>query len=350
MLAGSRRWYDELSREDCVRNEFEDYARGIGIVLVVYGHVLRGLMNADLVPAHHWLVQTDYAIYTFHMPLFFFLSGLHVERGLRRGRPAFLASKLQTVVYPYVLWSILQGLAQWLLSGDTNQRFYLADLESVFWNPFGQFWFLYALFLCQVLVCLATTQRTKLVFVTVASYFVGSVFDAGIFTTALKFFLFFVSGIFLADYLHAMVSRFATIRGVVVTFVLLCGAIYVARQLGAYDSVWALPAAVLGILLVCEVALLTTRVGAFRVLRTLGIASMPIYLAHILFGSGSRIVLMHFHADNLYLQLCVGGACGLSLPLVLYLFVAKLRLEKYFGFPAIPTVAIRPARVADALN
>ncbi|WP_341313079.1 acyltransferase family protein [Paraburkholderia sp. IMGN_8] len=333
-----------------MRNEFEDYARGIGIVLVVYGHVLRGVMNADLVPAHHWLIPTDYAIYTFHMPLFFFLSGLHVERGLRWGRPAFLASKLQTVVYPYLLWSVLQGLAQWVLSDDTNQRFALADLENIFWNPFGQFWFLYALFLCQVLVCVATTQRKKLVLATVVSYFVGSVFDAGIFTTALKFFLFFASGIFLAGHLHTMVLRFATMRGVVVTFMSLCGAIYVAQQFGGYDSVWALPSAVLGILLVCEVALLTTRLGAFRVLRTLGIASMPIYLAHILFGSGSRIVLMHFHADNLYLQLCVGVVCGLSLPLLLYFFVARMRLEKYFGFPAIPAVAIHRARVADAMN
>lgn len=333
-----------------MRNEFEDYARGIGIVLVVYGHVLRGLMNADLVPAHHWLIQSDYAIYTFHMPLFFFLSGLHVERGLRRGRPGFLGSKLQTIVYPYVLWSIVQGLTQWMLSNDTNQRFYLSDLGDILWSPFGQFWFLYALFLCQVLICLTTTQRTRLVLATVAAYIVGRIFDAGIFTIALKFFLFFAAGILLAGNLNAIVSRFATIKGAFVTFALLCGAIYVAHKLGDYDSVWALPAAALGILLVCEVALLITRVGTFGVLRILGLASMPIYLAHILFGSGARIVLMHLHVDNLYLQLCVGVVCGLALPLMLYFVVARLRMERYFGFPVSRNVPLHPGRVADALN
>lgn len=333
-----------------MRNEFEDYARGIGIVLVVYGHVLRGLMNADLIPAHHWLTQSDYAIYTFHMPLFFLLSGLHVERGLRRGRPGFLSAKLQTIVYPYLLWSVMQGLVQWMLSNDTNQPFYLADLGRIFWSPFGQFWFLYALFLCQVLVCLSTTQRTRLVLATVVAYFVGSVFDAGIYTIALKFFLFFAGGILLANHLHSLTSRFANLRGVAITFALLCAAIYGARQLGDYDSVWALPAAALGILLVCELALLISRINGFGLLKTLGLASMPIYLAHILFGSGARIVLMHLRVENIYVQLVVGLVCGLALPLMLYLIVARLRLEKYFGFPVSRSVPLQPRRVVDALN
>jgi fucose 4-O-acetylase-like acetyltransferase len=347
-------------REGWVRDDFEDCARGIGIVLVVYGHVLLGLMNADLVPAHHWLISSASAIYTFHMPLFFLLSGLHVERGLRRGRKSFLTSKLQTIVYPYLLWSVIQGLVQWVMSANANHRFYLSDMTDILWDPIGQFWFLYALFLCQLFVCLATAQRLRLVAVAIVGYFLGIAFGPNILTIALKYFLFFAGGILLAGNLRAIVTRCATPRGVGITFVALCVAVYLAHGVGNTGTDWALPelslglralpAAVLGILLVCEIALLISQTGERTLLRVLGIASMPIYLVHILAGSGARIVLMHFHVDNLYLNLCVGVVCGLVFPLALYFVVAKMRLEKYFGFPKARAIAFEPARVADALN
>jgi peptidoglycan/LPS O-acetylase OafA/YrhL len=147
---------------------------------------------------------------------------------------------------------------------------------------------------------------------------------------------------------------------VAITFVALCAAIYMAHGLGNTGTDWALPetalspralpAAVLGILLVCEIALLVSRSGERGLLRVLGIASMPIYLVHILAGSGVRIVLMHFHVGNVYLHLCVGVVCGLLFPLALYFVVARMHLEKYLGFPKARAIAFEPARVADALN
>ncbi|WP_181969856.1 acyltransferase family protein [Paraburkholderia sp. DHOC27] len=343
-----------------MRDDFEDCARGIGIVLVVYGHVLIGLMNADLVPAHHWLISTDSAIYTFHMPLFFMLSGLHVERGLSRGRQGFLSSKLQSIVYPYFLWSVIQGLVQLMMSANANHRFYPSDMLDIFWNPIGQFWFLYALFLCQIFVCVTTTQRLRLVFIAIVAYFIGIALDANILTIALKFFLFFAAGILLAGNLRSIVTRFATLRGVGVTFIAFCVAIYLAHGLGNTGTDWALPetalglrtlpAALLGILLVCEIALLISQSGKGAVLRVLGLASMPIYLAHILAGSGARIALLHIHVENVYLHLLVGVACGIAFPLALYFVAGRLRLEKYLGFPRARGVTFQPARVADALN
>lgn len=58
------------------RNLWVDYAKAIGILLVVYGHVVRGLLNGGIITenvAFHELV--DSIIYTFHMPLFFFCPG-----------------------------------------------------------------------------------------------------------------------------------------------------------------------------------------------------------------------------------------------------------------------------------
>lgn len=60
-----------------VRIDWQDSARGFGILLVVYGHVVRGLFQSDILTSPAW-ARADFAIYTFHMPLFFFLSGLNV--------------------------------------------------------------------------------------------------------------------------------------------------------------------------------------------------------------------------------------------------------------------------------
>jgi fucose 4-O-acetylase-like acetyltransferase len=60
------------------RIAWADYAKGMGIILVVYGHSARGLMSSGMIPSVSIFSVVDYTIYTFHMPLFFFLSVMFV--------------------------------------------------------------------------------------------------------------------------------------------------------------------------------------------------------------------------------------------------------------------------------
>lgn len=93
------------------RNLWVDYGKAIGIVLVVYGHVVRGLLAAGIIEDHIFLHKlVDSVIYSFHMPLFFFLSGLFFWHSMsNRGANGVFLSKIDTVFYPFVLWSILQA-------------------------------------------------------------------------------------------------------------------------------------------------------------------------------------------------------------------------------------------------
>ena len=61
------------------RKDWVDYAKGIGIILVVYGHLLSSGYHAGLSIPKHFFELSDSIVYTFHMPLFFLLSGLFVE-------------------------------------------------------------------------------------------------------------------------------------------------------------------------------------------------------------------------------------------------------------------------------
>ena len=91
------------------RNVWVDYAKAIGIILVVYGHVARGVFNAGLPMDEGEFVLVDSIIYSFHMPLFFFLSGLFFRFAAKAGRGGLIINKVDTIVYPFIVWSLLQG-------------------------------------------------------------------------------------------------------------------------------------------------------------------------------------------------------------------------------------------------
>src|SRR4029079_13073257 len=92
--------------------------------------------------------QALFAIYTFHMPLFFLLSGLMVEPRLARGARHFIGRLLPTVVWPYLLWSVLQFSAIALMGSLVTRPAgpWWPTILALPWRPVSQFWFLHALF------------------------------------------------------------------------------------------------------------------------------------------------------------------------------------------------------------
>lgn len=80
------------------RIKYIDIAKGIGIFLVVLGHVSTNVTLGGY-------------IYSFHMPLFFFLSGLTA----RFTSEDFLIKKLKTLLIPYYFWYFVFFLYWFLL-------------------------------------------------------------------------------------------------------------------------------------------------------------------------------------------------------------------------------------------
>ncbi|MBR8299728.1 acyltransferase [Burkholderia dolosa] len=331
-----------------------DVARGAGIILVVYGHVLRGVVSSGLVPAglpDALFAWNDYAIYTFHMPLFFFLSGLHVCSSLRRAPHGFLWSKVRTIAYPYLLWSLLQGGAQIAMaSHGTNHPFTVADLVAIGWRPFAQFWFLYALMLCMLAVWLLA-QRVPALARTPMSppvrgwlaggaalgLALGATTQWGILSTALMNWPFFVAGIVASDVLPRWLERNSGSRACAATAALFVAAVALAHAFGGATSVWAVPAAFAGIALTLQLAhrhaSSPARAGW---LAALGCASMPIYLMHILVMAGVRIVLMRAGITNLAVHLALGTLAGVAIPMAVYLAALRVGVAQAAGFPPWP--------------
>jgi fucose 4-O-acetylase-like acetyltransferase len=150
------------------RDQFLDIAKGIAIMLVILGHVLQG-MRHDF---DNWLAFKS--VYSFHMPLFIFLSGavtslvpfqsvatdqragtfwLTFLRAVQRSAPRLLL--------PFMSWTIIG----WYV----NQReiVSLTDwLVKVYRSPDNSLWFLLLAFECLVLwrawTCLRDALRATI--------------------------------------------------------------------------------------------------------------------------------------------------------------------------------------------
>ena len=123
-----------------------DYAKGIGIFLVVLGHVCRGAkLSSILAPsiAH----SIDRWIYAFHMPIFFFVCGLLIQPAASKPLKDFIIDKLKTIAYPYFVWSIIQGVLVLTAFKYTNSSMSLSYILQIIYQPILIFWFFYVLFI-----------------------------------------------------------------------------------------------------------------------------------------------------------------------------------------------------------
>jgi acyltransferase len=137
-----------------MRLHWIDALKGMGIMLVVFAH-------------HSLPVALDTYIFSFHMPLFFFISGFLFDFGKYAESGAnFVKGRFRLLIVPYFGFALLTCLFYYLLDtgfqpGVTNIDFFrnsaLYDLYSIFYalgplvsyNP--PLWFLTCLFMTELL-------------------------------------------------------------------------------------------------------------------------------------------------------------------------------------------------------
>jgi fucose 4-O-acetylase-like acetyltransferase len=321
-----------------------DYAKAIGIILVVYGHVARGLITANMPGADQpWMQAIDRIIYSFHMPLFFLLSGLSFRESLlRRGSRGLLLGKVDTIVYPYVVWSLIQGLTQVALSRVTNAHASLAEASSFLWHPIGQFWFLFflmAIFLLATAVSVLSRGVRPWLLIAIFGVLYLAFRDDRLTYGA----FYFSCGVVFdrhREVLWQALRRCTTLLGLVVVALQLA---WVAnRDPHSTDIV---PAAIDGVVALFAIAFVlgvTTHLAQRRStwLADLGRQSMSIYVMHIIAGSGARIVMVKFMGiHGLPMHLVVGTLAGIALPLATQLPIVKRRLPFLLTPPGFLSVS-----------
>lgn len=124
------------------RMEYLDYVKGFGILLVVLGHVYAENNYIKI-----WL-------YSFHMPLFFIISGILIKHTNVKDRDIknIIASKFKSLIIPYICFELL-AIFVWMVQNEFT-------LSALKWNitdsmlmycKAGATWFLPCLFITEVI-------------------------------------------------------------------------------------------------------------------------------------------------------------------------------------------------------
>lgn len=125
------------------RIESFDIAKGIGILLMVMGHT--GLGDGF-----------DKLIHTFHMPLFFFISGYFYRPEKTKSFKEYLLHQINVLIIPYIFFAIFYEILHFIYVGDFSIQYFFKSLISSNHNRIdvaGALWFLMSLFTAKIIYC-----------------------------------------------------------------------------------------------------------------------------------------------------------------------------------------------------
>lgn len=320
-----------------------DVAKGIGITLVVIGHAGRGLTSAAVPDEKQILPLIDVAIYAFHMPLFFIISGVTIGiRPVNCMHPD-LTRRIWRIFYPMFLWTYLFLAMQAVAGVHTNSKVSWEDLLTSPLPPIAHFWFLWALLLNVALFAIARLLFRALisdvwfwVFAICTSVAANSILSL---PSSLVPWLGATLGYSVAFALGGLIGA-SQIREAVPSrqIVIIAALLFAFGLLGTIHwkpTAWdILIGSILSLLLLLPLAWMAARFGQRRIGRVvafLGTISLAIYVMHTMFSAAVRIVLTAFGIDNLFVNLTLGVLVGLLGPMFIYVAARRLRVLPVVG-------------------
>ena len=332
-----------------------DIAKSLAIILVVLGHVWRGLNEAGALE-EGLFVPFDHALYYFHMPLFLMISGFLFAHGYKKEWPAFLKRQAVFIIWPCILWSIIMVSLKVIMSSSVNNATGFESLLTILYKPVSIFWFLYVLFLSQCLVKIIYSKipssgllallGVSLFLISFYADFIGLNLAAipALNLTA-QFSVYFIAGFILAQLLTT--ARFkelpfinlepniknATLAiGIFVTMM----ALLLSYGVGLNS----LSAPLIGIVMSYCVIVMCSYMGSLlnkaspnymETIYLVSMSTMAIYVSHIIFTAAVRIILFKLGIDHLGTHVLIGTTVGFIAPIVMYIIASKLKLTTLLG-------------------
>lgn len=327
-----------------------DALRGGTMILVVFGHVARGLFAGGQIDSPFY-PRMDVMLYSLHGPLLFVLAGYTFR--LAQARRPFLPDwrmRMGKALHPYFVWTFLTATLMFALAALVNRPLSLGDylstlLGSPIW-PYSIFWFLYVLALTQPMLALATERfgltTGRVLALGVAGLglhqllqaTVGGV-DAFQISNVLRYFFFLALGAWLADRPDLPAARLA-LAGVIpvgLAWAAILGWGWgIDGPFGFATSTMATVMAVMGARVVASRLPRALLAG----LTVLGLWSLEIYVMHILFNGAVRIGLNMAGVEALLPHFVIGTIIGTLGPVVAGLLLRHLGLLPVLGLTGAP--------------
>lgn len=339
------------------RDTAVDALRGLSILLVVLGHAIANAENLLVAPAYNLELYVSKFIYSFHMPLFFLISGYVLF-----GKRVRVRDRALRLLPPFLAWIPIYYLVNRYIHHWPAT--FLSSLKDNLLHPAIGLWFLPTLFLCSLLLIPAAYLEKKRSWMGEASLAVIFVAvnlipfdDLGIMQVK-YFFAFFAIGYLVHKHRERIegIGRERTnalLAGSSAIFLLLFTLLYYYERIDPYKFPFSLtdlfktPAAyvirysmaALGIALCVSVVRALKDGRAREAFAWFGLVTMDIYVSHFLmlqltFGSG-------------WLEVLVSFITGVFLPLALSFLVLRqwwVTGAVFLGLKPERSILPRPSR------
>jgi len=327
------------------RIDWVDRAKGLAILFIVIGHVWHKLQKMHLDVPSQLYHAVDAFLYSFHVPVFFFISGMFFCKALeKRSASVIIKNRARLLLYPYVIWSLLQTAVETAALSNPGQSVVFHEFLRILYWPRAHFWFLYDLFvmmaLCAVLSQWSPKRGVKLFTgVAVILFFAYGSLDIVWLNDLGRNMIYFAGGLWSFSWLTRVPTETPATRRISTLCILLFLGLAAGLIRADLNNVLVYRAvlAFAGIAATFSVAMLWPS-NRSAVLMVLGQRSLEIYVAHVLAAFGLMDVLSHVFGLVMPwpLWLLAGTLAGVLLPLFLYRIGEKLRFPWFFRLPERP--------------
>lgn len=289
-------------------------ARGIGILLVVLGHALKQTGERGV-----FTNMPVSMIYSFHMPLFFVLSGFVsvkiLEYSTVKEYTKYIKNRAIRLLIPYFVMGILYMPLKYVMNSfainkyDFSQswRLILGD------NPNTTMWFLYTLFWVSVIALILLRRSVLLPMLVISAVLSGSAYIFSWNFKIPKYLFFFIFGIYIREHYESFIElrrKKLNIFLVFIVFFCVNMVFYLRDGRGAFVT------SISGTILCMWFALwiVENNKKSYDTLKSLGDASMDIYILSDPVQTVSRLILWNIlHIPNiLVIILCFILGTGMS--------------------------------------
>ena len=341
------------------RIEWLDAIKGFAIIAVVFGHVLLGYVENDAFPSVGSALQLIMNwIYTWHMPLFFVVSGITfylscLKEGVDRKR---IRRQTVNLLLIYLIFVIALCVLKVLFSSFVDNKIAVSEIFINILLPDTLMWYLWVLIIYYLLFSVfehfveessGDKDRIRLMLLgvlTVISYIASVVNKSFGIRMCLKnlvcYAVFFYLGVWYARYIGRGALRRQRKRemisyAVVIAYILFC--LFVGER---YVSLPDTVSAFIEILNAISVSLAClygfsriAAIGKNRFLIRFGEHSLVIYLLHTYFVTALKVLFIRVGIENWVLALGVTTVAPLAITYFIAVIVPYIPVVRYVFRP-----------------
>lgn len=330
------------------RIEWIDWTKGLCMVLIVMGHVIRGFISAGMfqnIP----LDYLDYTIYSFHMPLMFFISGMLYVKNRKekiKNWKSFIINKIVKLYIPYLIFAYIMFFFKVFLSTSINSSVAIKELITIPIKPFDIYWFLLALLSIFVVYSFMDYKNVNH----------KVILGFGLVSLIISFYieqympnLYYIKNIFyyigLGFYFYLGSELFNRKLNKKILIPLIAG--YIVLNVMNYYFQWKssiieiLMALTMIIFLVIYAQNYKKSLTTSNFIVKMGRESMIIYVIHTFFTAFTRILLNKLNVTSFIIQLVAGTIMGILLPLIVYACINRYKILNWCNFLFYPKLKER---------